>query len=65
MPSTSKKQFKFFKAVEHNPEFAQKVGVKPSVGKEMTKGNVGKKSYKNLKEKARREAVSKLSSKKY
>lgn len=61
MPSSSRKQFRMMAAVANNPEFADKVGIKQSVGKEMIKGNVGKKSYKNLKEKARREAINKLS----
>jgi hypothetical protein len=48
MPSVSKKQKKFMEAVQHNKEFADKVGVPQSVGEEMTKGNVGKKAYKKL-----------------
>ena len=48
MPVKSQKQFRFMKAVENNPEFADKVGVPQSVGEEMTKGNVGKKAYKKL-----------------
>lgn len=39
-------------AVQHSPEFAEKVGVPQSVGEEMTKGNVGKKAYKKLPESA-------------
>ena len=61
MPTKSKAQHRLMAAVANNPEFANKVGIKQSVGKEMIKGNVGKKSYKNLKEKARREAINKLS----
>lgn len=63
MPSVSKKQFRYFKAVENNPEFAKKVGVDKETAIEMTKGNKGKKSYKNLKEQARRKAIEALSSK--
>ena len=37
MPAKSKKQEKFMQAVANNPEFAKKVGVKQSVGKEFTK----------------------------
>jgi hypothetical protein len=37
MPAESKKQEKFMQAVANNPEFAKKVGVKQSVGKEFTK----------------------------
>jgi hypothetical protein len=52
MPSKSKKQKRFMEAVQHNPEFAEKVGVPQSVGEEMTKGNVGKKAYSKLPESA-------------
>ena len=48
MPAKSQKQFRFMKAIENNPEFADKVDIDPKVGKEMTKGNVGKKAYKKL-----------------
>jgi hypothetical protein len=34
MPSVSEKQKKFMAAVAHSPEFAKKVGVPQSVGKE-------------------------------
>lgn len=34
MPSVSEKQKKFMVAVAHSPEFAKKVGVPQSVGKE-------------------------------
>lgn len=34
MPSVSDKQAKFMRAVSHSPEFAKKVGVKQSVGRE-------------------------------
>ena len=40
MPAKSKQQYKLMKAAENNPEFAEKVGIKPSVAKEFTKGNV-------------------------
>jgi hypothetical protein len=42
MPSTSKKQHNFMEAVAHNPEFAKKVGVPQSVGKEFSKADKGK-----------------------
>lgn len=48
MPAKSKSQFRLMKAAENNPAFAKKVGIKPSVAKEFTEGNVGKKSYKDL-----------------
>lgn len=34
MPSKSEKQARFMQAVAHNPEFAAKVGVPQSVGRE-------------------------------
>ena len=37
MPVKSKKQKKFMQAVANNPEFADKVGVKQSIGREFTK----------------------------
>ena len=37
MPVKSKKQKKFMQAVANNPEFAKKVGVKQSIGREFTK----------------------------
>ena len=48
MPATSKSQFRLMKAAENNPKFAKKVGIKPSVAKEFTEKNVGKKSYEDL-----------------
>ena len=51
MPASSKKQFRFMKAAENNPQFAEKVGIEPEVAKEFTKGNVGKKRFAKLKEK--------------
>lgn len=51
MPAVSKDQYKLMKAAENNPEFAKKVGIKPSVAKEFTKGNVGKKKFSKLKKK--------------
>ena len=43
MPSTSKKQHNFMAAVAKNPEFAKKVGVPSSVGKEFLTADKGKK----------------------
>jgi len=48
MPAKTKAQFRLMKAAENNPAFAKKVGIKPSVAKEFTEGNIGKKSYKDL-----------------
>ena len=44
MPSTSKKQEKFMRAVAHSPEFAEKVGVPQSVGKEFAAEDKKKRS---------------------
>lgn len=43
MPAVSKKQEKFMQAVAHNKDFAKKVGVSQSVGREFTKGSKMKK----------------------
>ena len=50
MPAKSKSQFRLMKAVEHNPSFAKKVGIKPSVAAEYTQSNVKGKSYGKLPE---------------
>lgn len=50
MPAKTKSQFRLMKAAENNPAFAKKVGIKPSVAKEYTQSNVGKKSYSELPE---------------
>ena len=42
MPSKSPKQAAFMRAVEHNPEFAAKVGVPQSVGAEFVAADQGK-----------------------
>lgn len=43
MPSTSKKQHNFMNAVAHSPEFAKKVGVPQSVGKDFSTADKGRK----------------------
>jgi len=43
MPSASKKQHNFMNAIANNPEFAKKVGVKQSVGKDFSEADKGKK----------------------
>ena len=43
MPSTSKKQANFMRAVAHSPEFAKKAGVPQSVGKEFSNADKGRK----------------------
>ena len=40
MPSKSKKQAKLMAAVAHNPEFAKKVNIPMSVGKDFNKADV-------------------------
>ena len=45
MPTVSKKQEKFMQAVANNPEFAEKVGVNQSIGREFIKGKDMKKNY--------------------
>lgn len=42
MPSTSPKQARFMAAIAHNPQFAQRVGVPQSVGKEFNQADKGK-----------------------
>jgi len=49
--SLSKAQFRTMAAVANNPEFAKKVGIKTSVGKEFHKADK-KQDYKNLPDKA-------------
>ena len=51
MPAKTQSQFRLMKAAENNPAFAKKVGIKPSVAKEYTESNVGKKAYAKLPEK--------------
>ena len=41
MPTVSKKQEKFMQAIAHNKDFAKKVGVPQSVGREFTKSGGG------------------------
>ena len=43
MPSTSKKQADFFRAVAHSPEFAKKAGVPQSVGKDFSTADKSRK----------------------
>jgi hypothetical protein len=43
MPSTSKKQADFMRAVAHSPEFAKKTGVPQSVGKDFSNADKGRK----------------------
>jgi hypothetical protein len=40
MPSKSKSQAKLMAAVAHNPEFAKKVGIPVSVGKDFNKADI-------------------------
>lgn len=50
MPAKSKKQFKFFKYLENNPEEARRKGIKKSTVKDFTEG-MTKGKWKKLKEK--------------
>ncbi len=43
MPSVSKKQSDFMRAVAHSPEFAKKAGVPQSVGKDFSNADKGRK----------------------
>ena len=43
MPSKSSKQARFMRAVAHSPEFAKRVGVPVSVGKEFVRADKGRK----------------------
>jgi hypothetical protein len=43
MPSRSNKQHNFMNAVAHSPEFAKKVGVPQSVGKDFSSADKGRK----------------------
>jgi hypothetical protein len=43
MPSSSKKQADFMRAVAHSPEFAKKADVPQSVGKEFSNADKGRK----------------------
>lgn len=43
MPSTTKKQADFMRAVAHSPEFAKKAGVPMSVGKDFAEADKGRK----------------------
>lgn len=42
MPSTSSRQARFMAAIAHSPEFAKKVGVSQSVGKEFNDADQSK-----------------------
>lgn len=63
MPARSKKQFKFMKLLENNPEIAKEHGMTSEQAAEFTSENKGKKSYKNLPLKAKKAALKKLSGK--
>jgi hypothetical protein len=42
MPSKTPKQARLMAAAAHNPKFAKKVGIKPSVAKEFNQADKGK-----------------------
>ena len=41
MPSTSPKQARFMAAIAHNPDFAKRVGVSQSVGRDFNQADKG------------------------
>lgn len=51
MPSASKKQEAFMRAVAHDPSFAHKVGVSQSVGKEFEAADKTKAKKKAIRDK--------------
>jgi hypothetical protein len=53
MPSKSKRQHRFMLAVEHSPEFAAKVGVPQSVGKDFAAADKRLGKFKIAKKKAK------------
>lgn len=53
MPASSKKQYKFMKMLENNPEIAKEHGMTSEQAKEYTQENKGKKSYDKLPDKKR------------
>lgn len=55
MPSVSKKQHNLMAAVAHSPEFAKRVGIKQSVGKEFMSADKGKKFAKGGETMAKKE----------
>ena len=59
MPSVSKKQHNFMAAVAHSPEFAKKVGVPMSVGKEFNQADKGRKFAKGGEMKESKEMMKK------
>lgn len=50
MPSTSKSQYKFFKAVQNNPQLAKEKHISPEVAREFTEG-MTKKRFSKLRDK--------------
>jgi hypothetical protein len=63
MPSTSKKQADFMRAVAHSPAFAKKAGVPQSVGKEFSNADKSRKFAKGGDMKANMKAMTKGASK--
>jgi hypothetical protein len=51
MPAKSKRQFRFFKALQNNPNLRKEKGLTKKEAEEFTKENKGKLKYKNLPEK--------------
>lgn len=53
MPSRSKSQYRFFKAIQNNPQLAKEKGISPSVAKDYTEG-MTKQRFSKLKEKLKK-----------
>ena len=62
MPSVSKKQRNFMAAVAHSPEFAKKVGVPQSVGKDFNQADKGRKFSKGGDMKSKKMAIGGMAS---
>jgi len=50
VPAKSKAQFRFFKALENNPELRKKHNISKEEAEEYTKDNKGKKRFSKLRE---------------
>ena len=54
MPSVSKQQFKFFKAVENNPQLAKEKGISQKTAQDFTQG-MTKQRWGKLKQRVKKE----------
>jgi len=53
MPSRSKQQYRFFKAIENNPKLAKEKGISQSLAKDYTEG-MTKERFSKLKERLKK-----------